>query len=70
MNEDFELVNDSPCCMTADTVDFWFDGPGDATVRPCRPEHLEHAMAERAKIQAALAARQQANGSSEDAPSN
>lgn len=34
----------------------WLDGPGDTTVRPCRPEHLAHARAERAKILAALKA--------------
>ena len=34
----------------------WLDGPADHTVRPCRPEHLAHARAERAKILAALKA--------------
>jgi hypothetical protein len=39
-------------------VDVYMGEPGDTTVRPCRPSMLEHAMAERAKIQAALAARE------------
>lgn len=39
-----------------DCVDVFLDGPGDTTVRPCRPEHLAHARAERAKILAALKA--------------
>ena len=55
MNENFELVSEEPCCMTIENIDFWLDGPGDHTVRPCRPEHLEHAKAERAKIQTAQA---------------
>jgi hypothetical protein len=59
MSGDFELVADVPCSMTVDCVDFWLDGPGDHTVRPCRPEHLEHVKAERAKIEAALAAKDQ-----------
>lgn len=59
MNDNFELVTDEPCCMTIDCTDFWLDGPGDHTVRPCRPEHLEHAKAERAKILAAQALQNQ-----------
>jgi hypothetical protein len=55
MNDGFELLYDTPCSMTLDCIDFWLDGPGDHTVRPCRPEHLEHAKAERAKILAAQA---------------
>jgi hypothetical protein len=45
--------------LSTDCVDFWLDGPGDHTVRPCRPELLEHAKAERAKIQGALAAQKE-----------
>jgi hypothetical protein len=41
-------------------VDVYMDEPGDTTVRPCRPSMLAHAMAERAKIQAAVAAREAA----------
>ncbi len=37
-------------------VDVFIDEPGDTTIRPCRPEHLAHANAERAKILAALKA--------------
>lgn len=55
MHDSFELLDDTPGSVTIECVDFWLDGPGDHTVRPCRPEHLEHAKAERAKIQAALA---------------
>ncbi len=40
-------------------VDVYIDKPGDTTVRPCDPKMLEHAMAERAKLQAALAAQEQ-----------
>jgi hypothetical protein len=31
-------------------VNLIIDGPGDTTVRPCRPEHLAQLMAERDKI--------------------
>jgi hypothetical protein len=34
-------------------VDFWFDGPGDTTVRPTPDYLLDHAKAERARILAA-----------------
>jgi hypothetical protein len=37
-------------------VDAYSDEPGDTTIHPCRPSLLEHAKAERAKIQAALTA--------------
>ena len=31
------------------TVEIVFDGPGDTTIRPCRPELLAHARAMREK---------------------
>ena len=39
-----------------DYEDFWLDKPGDTTIRPCRPEHLEFLKALRARVQAAEAA--------------
>jgi hypothetical protein len=33
-----------------DCVDFVIEGPGDNTVRPCRPSLLKHMMAEREKL--------------------
>jgi hypothetical protein len=32
------------------TIDLFLDGPGDTTVRPCRPELRNSAEAERAKL--------------------
>lgn len=68
MNDNFELCSTTPCSMTVDCVDFWLDGPGDHTVRPCRPELLEHAKAERAKILAAQAAQGQSPSSNGEQP--
>ena len=34
----------------------WVEGPGDTTVRPCRPERLEFLKALRARVQEAEAA--------------
>jgi hypothetical protein len=39
----------------SDCVDFWFDGPGDNTVRPIPAEQLEQAKALRDRIRAAEA---------------
>ncbi len=47
-------VSDSP-----NTVIFYDDGEGDTTVRPIPPELLPQAIAEREKIRAWLAAREQ-----------
>jgi hypothetical protein len=49
-------------------VDFWFDGPGDKTVRPLTGVLLEHAKAAREMIVAEEAKRKQQpseNGHSE-----
>jgi len=35
---------------SGDCVNVVFEGPGDNTIRPCRPEMLEHLKAEREKI--------------------
>lgn len=58
MNDKDKKAEDTGRSVTLDCVDFWVDEPGDHTVRPCRPEHLEHAMAQRAMIQAAEAAKE------------
>ena len=34
----------------SDCVDFWFDGPGDHTIRPIPPERLAQAKAVRNQI--------------------
>ena len=56
MIEKSTQANHVTVTRSEDSVDYWFDGPGDTTVRPCRPEHLPHLRAERAKILAALKA--------------
>jgi hypothetical protein len=45
------LVDDSVSDFSSpNSVNITIDGPGDSTVRPCRPEHLAQLMAERDKI--------------------
>ena len=56
MAQESSRLDDGSYFHSLDCEILWLDGPGDTTVRPCRPEHLAHARAERAKILAALKA--------------
>jgi hypothetical protein len=61
MNDTNQTSDDGGRFLTVDCVDFWFDGPGDTTVRPIPPERLEQAKALRDRILAAEAAAKQAS---------
>ena len=53
MNDPFEVDLDSnpeSSFDSRDCVNLIIDGPGDTTVRPCRPELLPFLMAEREKL--------------------
>ncbi len=47
--------DDSGRFLSTDCVDFWFDGPGDHTVRPVPAHRLAQVKAEHEKILAAEA---------------
>ncbi len=57
MNDAERKPSDGGRFLTVDCVDFWFDGPGDTTVRPIPPERMEQAKALRDQILAAEAAK-------------
>jgi hypothetical protein len=53
MNDPFEVdldFNPESTFDSRDCVNLIIDGPGDTTVRPCRPELLPFLMAEREKL--------------------
>ena len=50
-----ERVDDESYFHSLNSVDFYDDGPGDTTIRPCAPERLEFMKALRARVMEAEA---------------
>ncbi|HZT79952.1 MAG TPA: hypothetical protein VFA26_07020 [Gemmataceae bacterium] len=49
-SSDIVFPDESSGFDSRDCIDIIIDGPGDTTVRPCRPSLLKQLMAEREKI--------------------